>query len=36
MNQYIGGGQQMSYSIEQRQRVEKESLITRIKNKIKW
>ena len=37
MNQYIGGGQQMSDSIEQR--VIKrpiESLITRIKNKIKW
>jgi hypothetical protein len=37
MNRYIGGGQQMSYSIEQR--VIKrpiESLITRIKNKIKW
>jgi len=36
MNQYIGGGQQMSYSVEPKQRVKKESLITRIKNKIKW
>jgi len=37
MNQYIGGGQQMSDSIEQRV-IKKpiESLITRIKNKIKW
>jgi hypothetical protein len=37
MNRYIGGGQQMSDSIEQK--VIKrpiESLITRIKNKIKW
>ena len=36
MNRYIGGGQQMTDSIEPRQRVEKESLITRIKNKLKW
>jgi hypothetical protein len=36
MNRYIDGGQQMSDSIEPRQRVEKESVITRIKNKIKW
>ena len=37
MNRYIGGGQQMSDSIEQRV-IKKpiESLITRIKNKIKW
>lgn len=36
MNRYIDGGQQMSIPIQPRQRVEKESLITRIKNKIKW
>ena len=36
MNQYIDGRLQMSIPIQPRQRVEKESLITRIKNKIKW
>ena len=35
-NQYIDGRLRMSIPIEPRQRVEKESLITRIKNKIKW
>jgi hypothetical protein len=36
MNQYIDGRLQMSIPIQPRQRVKKESLITRIKNKIKW
>jgi hypothetical protein len=36
MNQYIDGRLQMSIPIQPKQRVEKESLITRIKNKIKW
>lgn len=36
MNQYIDGRLQMSIPIEPRPRVEKESLITRIKNKIKF
>jgi hypothetical protein len=35
MNQYIDGRLQMSIPVQPRQRVKKESLITRIKNKLK-
>jgi hypothetical protein len=35
MNRYVGGGLRMSIPIEPRPIVERESLITRMKNKLK-